>query len=109
MKNKIEFSENDTIQKRQIINLQENRLRFEQNTHSITAQNQGIKAFKIIKGKVKIQDSNSDQKFAKNDWLDDEEELVIVWKRMLLFLKFAFMFLLVFSLFVLFQKNLLGR
>jgi len=103
MKNKIEFPENNTFEAKQFINQISAGSSFNKIYSDIT-QNQSFNPSKIIRGKVKIHGSNSRQN-SNNDWLDDEEELEIVWKRMLLFVKFIFLFLIVSSVFILIQKN----
>ena len=107
MKNKIENPENEFVPTAQLVNKKDDKLRSDQNAFSNTENNQSIKSSKIIKGKVKIQANNSRLKLTNTEWLDDEEELQIVWKRMLLFLKFIFLFLIVSSIFILIKRNVL--
>jgi hypothetical protein len=105
MKNKIEFPENDIIQPRQFITSAGSS--FDQNQYPKAEQKKKVKPSKIIKGKVKIYNSNNEVKLIDNDWLDDEAELEIVSKRMSIFLKFTFLFLIVLSFLIMFKKDVL--
>lgn len=104
MNNKIEFSDTITTESKQFINQTSAGSSFNQNLYSKKVTYKNLNAFKVVKGKVKIYDNN-EFKLVKNYGYDEEIELEIVGKRMLLFLKFTFLFLLLFSIFMLFYKN----
>lgn len=103
MKNKIEFLKNTISETSPNINQTSAGSSFEQNLFSKESSREKIKAFKVVKGKVKITNNHNELRFAKNYQLNDQTELEIVWNRMLLFVKFTFLFLLLFSIFMLFK------
>ncbi|MDR6844255.1 hypothetical protein [Flavobacterium granuli] len=95
MKNII--SKNITNQTKELVNQTRNTFTNEKKQFKITSS-------KLIKGKVKVY-TNSRPKLNNSDYLDDESELYLVSERMLLFLKFALVFLTLTALFILFKKN----
>jgi hypothetical protein len=107
MKNKIEFPKNSDLEKKEFLNQTSAGSSFGNNQGSETKQEQRIKSSKIIKGKVKIFNNNNEVKFVNNDWLDEETELTIVLKRMSIFLKLTFLFLIALTLLVLLKKGVL--
>lgn len=101
MKNII--SKNDTDQEREFINQKKNEFANDQNQYSIVEQKQKKKtSSKLIKGKVKVY--NSRPKLANSEYFDDESELNLISERMLFFLKFTFLFLIL-TVFFLFLKK----
>jgi hypothetical protein len=101
MKNII--SKNDTDQEREFINQKKNEFANDQNHYSIVEQKQKKKtSSKLIKGKVKVY--NSRPKLANSEYFDDESEFNLISERMLLFLKFTFLFLILTVFFLFFKK-----
>lgn len=99
MKNKIKFSEKNEIQERQFLDQKE--------TESIGEQKSDRKPFhKIIKGKVKVYHNNHKPNFwcHKHNY-NDESELILISDRMLLFMKFVFVVIVLFFLFLIFKNN----
>jgi len=101
MKNTIEFPENNIFESSKIVNQTRGGSSFVDGSHSKPEPYQNLKAFKIVKGKVKIMNNKSELKLAKSYGFDENTELEIVGKRMLLFMILTILFLLVFSLFML--------
>ena len=101
MKNTIEFPENNIFESSKIINQTSAGSSFVDGSHSKASPYQNLKDFKIVKGKVKIMNNKSELKLAKSYGFDENTELEIVGKRMLLFMILTILFLLVFSLFML--------
>lgn len=94
MKNKIEFSGKEKIQKGQFID--------QNNAMPITDENQksDIKSsHKVIKGKVKVY-HNHKTKFTDDKHLDNNAELLMVSERMMLFLKFTFILIILFFIYM---------
>jgi hypothetical protein len=103
MKNII--SKNDTDQERKFTNQKENEFANDQNQYSIVEQKQKKKAStKFIKGKVKV--FNTKPKLINNEYLDDESELNLISERMLLFLKFTFLFLILIASFLWIKRGI---
>lgn len=99
MKNKIKFSEKNETRIRQFID--------QKQTEPIGEQKSDRKPFhKIIKGKVKVYHHNGKPNFWPNKHLyNDESELILISDRMLLFLKFAFVAIVLLFLFLIFKNN----
>ncbi|HEU4789849.1 MAG TPA: hypothetical protein VFS71_09200 [Flavobacterium sp.] len=103
MKNII--SENDMNQIREFINQKDNEFTYDQ--YSIVEQKQKKKTpSKLIKGKVKVYNNNSRPKLINSEYLDDESELNLISERMLLFLKFTFLFLILTVFFFFLKKSI---
>lgn len=96
MKNKIEFSENDIILEKQS-NKRGIELLYNQSIESKAEYKQSKLFSKMIRGKVKVYNNS---KFADGKCFDEESELMLISKRMLLFLKCAFLILIVSELFI---------
>lgn len=100
MKNKMEFLKKDVIKKQFI----------DQNNSGLIAneekeQKRNLEpTHKVIKGKVKVYHSNFKLNFSDSEHFDNDSELLIVSKRMLLFLKFIFTICILFSLLFMFIK-----
>ena len=106
MKNKTEFSKNDTIQTGQFIIDKKTESKYDENQYSKVEEKQNKKSpFKVIKGKVKVYHNNTRPKLINNENLDDDSELDLVSERMLIFLKFILLSLLIMSLFIRFKIN----
>jgi hypothetical protein len=70
---------------------------------SVAEQKQNKKSpSKLIKGKVKVY--NSSAKLIDSEYLDDESELNLISERMLIFLKFTFLFIILIALLILFKR-----
>lgn len=107
MKNKTEFSKNDIIQTEQFINVQKTASTYDENQYSKVEQKQNKKSpSKVIKGKVKVYHNNNRSKLINHENLDDDSELNLISERMLLFLKFTFLSLLIIALFMLIKINI---
>lgn len=103
MKNKIEFFENEDIQTKHYIN-QKKDTSYDQNLKKKQKGNTKD-SFKVIKGKVKVYNNNSKPVSHKHD---DKSELILISNRMLHFVKFTFvLIILLFILFELKKNNLL--
>ena len=105
MKTKIESSKNDISVTRQFMTSAGSSFDKIINSNSYQKQKEK-KTSKIIKGKVKIFNKNNGMRLINRGFLNDREELEIVSKRMAIFLKFTFLFLMVFSLLIFFEINL---
>lgn len=103
MKNII--SENDANQVREFIDQKENEFAYDQ--YSIVEQKQKKKTpSKLIKGKVKVYRNTSRPKLINRENLDDESELNLISERMLLFLKFTFLLLILIASFIWVKKGI---
>lgn len=91
MKSKIQFPQNDVIS-----NQKETTPICNENLKKDQKQNKKT-PLKMIKGKVKVYTNNKPDK-ADCKYLDEESELLLISERMLLFLKFSFLFLILASL-----------
>ncbi|PVX47726.1 hypothetical protein C8C85_3681 [Flavobacterium sp. 103] len=95
----------DTNQIREFIDQKDNKFGYDQNQYSIVEQKQKKKkSSKFIKGKVKVY--NSRAKLINSEYHDDESELNLVSERMLLFLKFTFLFLILTVFFLFLKKSI---
>lgn len=105
MKNII--SENDANQVREFINQKKNEFAYDQNQYSTIEQKQKKKTPpKLIKGKVKVYRNTSRPKLINRENLDDESELNLISERMLLFLKFTFLLLILIASFIWVKKGI---
>lgn len=106
MKNKIKFSENDDIQERQSLNQKKNLSLCDPNQYSKEESKRYKKSpFRVIKGKVKVY-HNSKPNLIDKGYLNDESELHLISERMLLFLKFTFLILILTSLLIVLNRIL---
>lgn len=104
MKNII--NENEANQIGEFVNQKENTLTYSKNQYSKTEQKQNKKASsKLFKGKVKVYSNNSKPNLIDDDYLDEESELNLVSERMLFFVKFIFLFLIIMTFVLLLKKN----
>jgi hypothetical protein len=92
MKNIISGSNTNHVQ--EFINDEELKFAYNQNQNPIEGQEpKKIPLQKIFKGKVKVYNTNKRLKHIQNIELDDESELNLISNRMLLFLKFTILFI----------------
>ena len=68
-------------------------------------QNKKTKS-KLIKGKVKVFSNSNRLKFINNEILDDETELVVISERIIYFLKFTLLFLILIAFFIFLKRNI---
>jgi hypothetical protein len=100
MKNII--SKSDANETKEFVNQRRNVFENAQNQLEISEQKQYKKsATKLIKGKVKVYSNNSFPRLTNYENLDDETELFLISERMLHFLKFTFLFIILITLLLL--------
>ncbi|PZX92647.1 hypothetical protein DOS84_14415 [Flavobacterium aquariorum] len=97
----------DTNQAREFTDQKDNKFGYTQNQYSIVEQKQKKKtSSKLIKGKVKVYSNNDRLKLTNSQYHDDESELELISERMLLFLKFTFLILIVTVFFLFLKKSI---
>lgn len=93
------ISKNDANQTKEFENQKRNVFEYAQNQHEGSEQKQNKKSSsKLIKGKAKVYSDNNFSRLANSENLDDETELYLVSERMVLFLKFTFLFIILITL-----------
>lgn len=101
MKNKIE---KDAIQKRNYIDFIDNVVAYDQNYYSGIENKQTKNTSKMVKGKVKVYKKSLDSNFSNYANFEEEFELNLISKRMLLFLKITVFFMAIITVFLVLKK-----
>lgn len=99
MKNKIE---KDAIQKRNYIDFIDNVVAYDQNYYSEIEKTKNTS--KMVKGKVKVYKKSLDSNFSNYANFEEEFELNLISKRMLLFLKITVFFMAIITVFLVLKK-----
>ena len=93
------ISMNDDNQTKEFVNQKRNVFEYVQNQHKTSEQKQYKKSSaKLIKGKAKVYSNDNFSRLANSENLDDKTELYLVSERMILFLKYTFLFIILITI-----------